>query len=203
MSPAARRVIRTRPRACSARRPRASRRAAPRRAERRPSRAGAGSSGSSPCRPRGRRWSRRGDEDDEQLLRSARERVLQRDRGGVRVRERLVGLRDEQREQRHDRGEAARRRPPRAAQPGSPRSARERARRRGRAARRPARSSRARSPRGAAPRLREPRVVGRVRHPRDRDPDDDVRSLPHRSPPSPSASQSAPRSAPSSAHQVR
>ena len=49
-----------------------------------------------------------GDEDDQQLLRRARKRVLQRDGGGVRVRERLVGLRDEECEERHDRGEAPR-----------------------------------------------------------------------------------------------
>ena len=46
--------------------------------------------------------------DDQQPLRRARDVVLQRDRGRVDVRERLVGLVDGQREEREDRADAAR-----------------------------------------------------------------------------------------------
>ena len=124
----------------------------------------------------------RGDEDDEQLLRNARKRVLERDGRRVRVRERLVGLGDEEREERDDRREPARddggrkcsgiaevaREHEHDAEREQPDLGHE--------------VSDARSRERAAPRLREPRVVGGVRHEGDRDPDDDVGALPDREP---------------------
>ena len=198
-------VRRTRPRACSARRRRASRRAAPRTAARRPSRGGAGSSGSWRSRRRAHRRSRSPvTSDDEERLRRAREGVLERHRRRVGVRERLVRLGHEQREERDDRGEPAgddgggkRGRVAEVAREHEHGAEREQPRVRDEVAD-------SRTGERAAPRRREARVVGGVRDPRDRDPDDDVCALPDaRARPRPRRSRSPPRSAPSSAHHVR
>ena len=120
----------------------------------------------------------RDDGDHEQRLRRARHGVLQRDRSRVRVRERLVGLRHEQREQRDDRGEAAGD-DGRGQGGGIAEVAREHEHR----AEREQPGVRDEVPDAgpgerSAPRGREARVVGRVRDPRDRDADDDVGALP-------------------------
>ena len=145
--------------ACSAPPLRASPRGGPRRAARRPSRAGAGSSGSSRSRRRARRAVAIAVTSTmQELLRRARDGVLQRDRRGVGVRERLVRLGDEEREERDDRGEAASDdrggQRGRVAEPAREHEHRARAR----AARRPGRSSRGPVPASAPRRVCEKRV---------------------------------------------
>ena len=112
-------------------------------------------------------------------MRRTRKRVLQRHRRRVRVRERLVRLGHEQREERDDRREPAgddrggkRGRVAEVAREHQHRAEREQPRIRDEVAE-------ARAGERAAPRRREARVVGGVRHPRDRDADDDVGALPH------------------------
>ena len=119
-------------------------------------------------------------QDYEEPLRSAGHEVLQRDRTRVGVRERLVGLRGRQRDEREERDEPTGR--DRGRQRGGigdvAGQEHDRAEREQQRVRDPV--AEARPPERRPRTSREARVVGRERDPRDRDADDDVDPLPRR-----------------------